>query len=127
MDLNVEIRALQGGYTGRLQRSDQGFTQTLDQLRLGADDTVAIKGHELSLGSLVRALAGSKPDLLELAFDERGQLALGSWLYQAVFGDERFDADQVRLRIDTDESILPGCRGRCCAETGCSAAPTAGR
>ena len=106
MDLNVEIHARQGRYSGLLRRSDQPYTQTLDELCLGPDDTVTIKGRELSLGRLVRALVGYRPSDLELAFDERGQLALGTWLYRCVFGEQRFDADQIRLRIDTDDEHI---------------------
>ncbi|AUB82755.1 hypothetical protein [Candidatus Thiodictyon syntrophicum] len=106
MDITVEIRARNGGWTGLVRRSDEPFSRTLGNMRLGSAQLLSLKGVTRSLGDLVRALVDYEPADLALFFDERGQLEIGSWLYREVFGDQRIDADEARLQIDTDDEHI---------------------
>jgi len=108
MDINitVEIRARNGGWTGLVHRADGRPTEFLDGLRLGPGEPVQVKGETRTLGDLVRTLVDYEPAALALAFDERGQLEIGTWLYRQIFGDRHIDADAVRLEIATDDEHI---------------------
>ena len=78
LDLTVEIQHSNGRLIGLLHRSDRSFTESLGDLRLGEKDTLRVKDREPTLGALVEALVAYRDEDLAFAFDERGQLEIGT-------------------------------------------------
>jgi len=94
---------------GRCWEDNPHDAVTLEDLRLGPLDTVAIsdpkpphKSRDYSLGQLVLALIEFRPSDLEIAFQERGQITLGQYLWQQTLGR----LDRYRLARDVDLRIV---------------------
>lgn len=101
-----------GGAQGRLHQGNPVYAHSLPHLQLHPQAEVRIKSKLHTLGILVQALIGYQPDDLREAYDERGQLELGQYLYRQVFGPlppaerQRLQHGQVELQIVThDEHI----------------------
>ncbi len=84
-------------------------------LKLAPNDKVRIKDKSYMLGKLVEALIQSRTEDLEIAYDERGQLELGQYLYNELFNngnskiarDLRDEKQKIEIRIVTkDEHIV---------------------
>ena len=79
--------------------------------RLLLDDKIILKGSEISLADLSQALIDYNQDWLDDFLDERGQLEIGQYLYQEIFGsitpyDLTEEGTGIELRIITkDEDI----------------------
>lgn len=102
----------EGGAQGRLHQGNPAYAHPLPHLQLHPQAEVQIKGKPYSLGVLMQALTGYHPEDLRVAYDERGQLELGQYLHQQVFGPlssaerQRLQHGQVELQIVTrDEHV----------------------
>lgn len=102
----------QRAYTGSIHQGNPTIAKSLPALKLSPDDEVTIKEQTYSLGELVQALIKFNRTDLEIAFEERGQLEIGHYLYQQIFGDihssdlKPSPDDQVDLRIVTDDEHI---------------------
>ncbi|AUB82756.1 hypothetical protein [Candidatus Thiodictyon syntrophicum] len=99
MEITVEIRTGDGAWTGLVRRSDEPFTRSLDAPRLGPVEAIPLKGGARTLGNLVRVLVDYETDDLAQAFDERGQLEIGSWLYRQLSSRSHAEAGECRAGV----------------------------
>src|SRR5262245_29722146 len=99
----VEITSRDGQYDGQLSFGDLRHTRRLTNLQLGPQATVDIKGKAFTLAALVQALIGYQSDDLQTAYDERGQLELGRYLYTQIFGV--LNATERRRLRDTSVDV----------------------
>ncbi len=111
----VEIEKTGAAYTAKVHQGDASQAKVLENVQLGPEVEIGIKGNSYSLGSLMNALAEYQESDLKLAFDERGQWEIGQHLYRQIFGSLNHDtlpSNNVEVRIKTeDEHIarLPWC------------------
>lgn len=114
----VSIEANGGSYTCRLRETQFSKNYAEFSVRLGANDSVEIKGQSVSLGTLVKKLADYNQIELSQYFDDRGQLDLGRYLFDEIFRplnqleQTRLASASVEVRIvTTDEHVakLPWC------------------
>lgn len=108
----VEIINENGDYRGSIHQGNPTIARPLNDLLLQPEAEVSIKGQPYKIGDLVQALIDYKPEDIRIAFEERGQLEIGQYLYARVFGKtphtelKRSADEQVDLRIVTgDEHI----------------------
>ena len=108
----VEIERQNRHYTGCIHQGNPAIARPLPQLKLRPDVEILIKGQAYRLGALVQALANYQPEQLAVAFDERGQMEIGHYLFSQIFENihpcqlKPEDHAQVDLRIVTgDEHI----------------------
>ena len=79
--------------------------------KLSPDDVLTLKGREVILDDLSQALICSNQDWINAYLDERGQVEVGHYLYQQIFGkvspyELAEDGAGVEVRIITkDENI----------------------
>jgi hypothetical protein len=105
----VEIDRHDGRYQGRLHQGDLTNARPLPNLQLGPSAEVIIKATPYPLGNLVQALIRYQQDDLRIAYDERGQLEIGRYLYTQIFGAmepaerQRLREVQVDVRIVTED------------------------
>lgn len=108
----LELHRRDMAYFGGLHQGNVAVAKPLHELQLGPEAEVHIKEQAYALGALVRALIAYQPEDLKIAFEERGQLEIGQYLYRQIFGDTlpstlRGSQDEhVELRIITDDEHL---------------------
>ena len=91
----------------------------LPDLKLGKGVEIRIRDESFKLGELVEALVKYHSADLERAYDERGQLEIGQYLYAFWTTSVRVNANdctrQRKLRCASlpKMSISPACRGSC--------------
>lgn len=109
----VQIEKLGERYAGEVRLDDSSLAYPLTDLKLGDDARVKIKGKTYQLGELVDALLNYRSDELQSVYDDRGQLEIGQYLYQEIFGridaikPERLPDTRVDVRIiSADEEII---------------------
>jgi hypothetical protein len=117
MRLYIEItRHSNGTYSGlRHEGKPQVVATHLHKLAIGSDDQICIKDKDYRIGDLLQALLQYQAADLAIAYDERGQLEIGQYLYKQVFGaldpsDLRSGDEPVDVRIICDDehaSMLP--------------------
>ncbi len=79
--------------------------------KLSPDDVLTLKGREVILADLSQALICFNQDWINAYLDERGQVEVGHYLYQQIFGkvspyDLAEDGTGIEVRIITkDENI----------------------
>jgi hypothetical protein len=101
----LELKPGRQGYEARVHRGDPANSVNLRKLSLGRDARVIVKDGSYALGELIDLLAGDDLDRKAALFDERGQLALGQYLYgetlgkKAGIGERLRDEDAVLLRV----------------------------
>lgn len=108
----VEIGKADGHYTGSIHQGSPALGQPPRDLKLGPEAEVLIREQTYRLGDLVHALIAYKRRDLEIAYEERGQVEIGHYLYGQIFGkiyptelcSER--EDRVDLRIVTDDEYI---------------------
>lgn len=108
----VEIDYQEGHYQARVHTGNASQARVLPDLQLGPQATVTIKGTAYPLGTLIQALISHRPEDIQQAYDERGQLEIGRYLYQQLFGTmarterQQLRNTQVDVRLVTaDEHI----------------------
>jgi hypothetical protein len=108
----VEIKNADGQYSGAIHQGNPALARSLPDLKLGPDDEVAIQDRAYRLDALVQTLIAHQPQDLKIAYQERGQLEIGHYLYRQIFGDhppsefQREGDERVDLRIVTgDEHV----------------------
>ena len=110
MELHLEIHREEDRYTGYLRRPGQSIGDPLGELALGPRAEVEVKGRKFVLEELTRALILHRPDDLDLAFDERGQLEIGKVLYEQTlkkaYPNSLPSDGDVFLRIHTDDEQM---------------------
>ncbi len=116
MRLYIELNKEAGGYTGSVRMEGRSDAAVLSDPRLGENDKVEIKGKKYKWKYLVRALIRHKKNDLSLAFDERGQTAIGACLYSEIFGKgsglpqrdrkQLHASKEVDIRIITDDEHI---------------------
>jgi hypothetical protein len=104
----LAIERQEGAYQGRLHRGDPAQGLVLEDLELGPDVKITIDAKAYRLGTLVDKLTAFDTRFLKAVLDERGQLTLGSHLYEQTFGRlETFRSlpteGDIRLRIVVGE------------------------
>ncbi|MDM8516713.1 CHAT domain-containing protein [Desulfobacterales bacterium HSG16] len=84
----------------------------IENLKLHPDDTLKIKGNEYPIKNLIKAMIKYDPKSLKIAYDERGQMEFGQYLFSQIFqnADKAFlqslRNENFQLRIITkDEHI----------------------
>lgn len=109
----LELKPARQGYEARLHRGDPASSVSLRKLGLGRDARVIVKDGSYALGELIDLLAGNDMDRKAALFDERGQLALGQYLYgetlgkgKAGIGERLRDEDAVLVRVVTEDEDL---------------------
>jgi len=75
-----------GAYQGCIHQGNRHEAVDLGNLQLKPDNQVTIKGQSYSLAQLVKALIQYDENDLKRAFDERGQLEIGQYLFAETFG-----------------------------------------
>lgn len=109
MRLFVEIKNSGGGYRGSVYQDDRVPLYDLPAPALGPDEPLTLNGETRRLGEILRALLQGPSPELTAAFDERGQLEFGQFLYRQVFGPldaatrERLRQEKVEVRIVSDD------------------------
>ena len=101
----VEIESTIGGYVASIHQGNSATAFSVPDLKLGQTATVAIKGQSYTLGDLVRALIEFHSADLQAAFDERGQLGIGSYLYAQTLGQLPLDERERLHRPDREVEI----------------------
>jgi hypothetical protein len=108
----VNIEATNGSCTCLLREVYASKSYPEFPVRLGKDDTLSIHGATVSLGDVVSKLAEyqiHKPDQL---FDDRGQLIIGSYIFDQIFStltkSERIGlrSARVEVRIVTNDEHI---------------------
>lgn len=108
----VEITKNKGGYHGAIHQGRPAVARPLGPLQLTPDVQVPIKDKSYRLGDLVQALLDYQPEDLKIAFEERGQLEIGQFLYRQLFGEQspailkQPEECQIDLRIVTDDEHI---------------------
>ena len=101
----ITLKKHQHNYSATIRNSETQHETRLENLRLNPDDTISIKGNQISLGDIVQALIDYDDEWLEQWFDERGQLELGKHLYQQLFAEQKPDKNADCRIISEDEHI----------------------
>jgi CHAT domain len=108
----VNIEVTDGAYMCLLREVYASKSYAAFPVLLGSDNTLTIKGETVTLGSLVRKLADYQAHELDRLFDDRGQLGIGSYLFDQIFSPLtkserlRLRSAKVEVRIVTkDEHI----------------------
>jgi len=109
----VEIEKKENRYTGSFYQSHAGTGLPLSDMNFEDTAKIRIKGEFYRLGDLLGAYISCRKNALPAAFDERGQLGMGQYLYSQIFGQlgaekqQRLHAsEQVEVRIvSQDERI----------------------
>jgi hypothetical protein len=108
----VEIVKENDHYRGFIHQGNPAIAQPINNLLLHPEAEVSIKGESYKIGKLVQALIDYKPEDLRIAFEERGQLEIGQYLYARVFGKrphselKRSRDETVDLRIVTNDEHI---------------------
>lgn len=105
----VEIGKSGDQYSGSLHQGDPEKAQSLPDLKLGTEAEIEIKGKSYRLGDLIHALIGYQESDLKLAFDERGQLQIGQYLYDQVFAALHLheqNENEIDVRILTQDEHI---------------------
>jgi hypothetical protein len=82
------------------QKKDAAPLHISERISLAPTDKITIKEKQFPLSQLIDALIQYKDSDLKLAYDERGQLAIGQYLYQQIFSN----ADSAILKPLKDEN-----------------------
>jgi hypothetical protein len=109
----LELKPAKQGYDARIHRGDPASSVSLRKIGLGRDARVIVKEGSYALGELIDLLAGDDTDRKAARFDERGQLALGQYLYGETLGKRKLgigerlrDEDAVLVRVVTEDEDL---------------------
>src|SRR5262245_34002440 len=108
----AEIKRSDAGYVATVHQGNPAFARPLFPVRLEPEVTISISGQIYSLGTLVHALIDYHPDQPADWEAERGQIEIGHYLYQQLFGNThpstftRPPDDRVDLRIITDDEHI---------------------
>ena len=86
MFYTLKISSDDGLYHGLICHNESGTECIIGRLELMQESQVTVKGQIYSLGQIVNALVTYNKDDIKKAFDERGQLEIGHYLYQQIFG-----------------------------------------
>ncbi len=100
MNYFVEISKSQERYAGKIHQGNPSDATTLTDLKLGQNDLITIKDTAYKIGDLMHALISYDTKDLRMAFDDRGQLEIGRYLYQQVFGTLKTEQQEMLLRDD---------------------------
>jgi len=98
----VEIQKTDKYYTGSIHQGNPTIARSLPKLELSPAAEILIKGQTYPLGALVQALIEYKPADLAIAFEERGQLEIGHYLYRQIFGD----IHPAKLKTETNGLLV---------------------
>ena len=109
----VEIENKEKRYIGSFYQSYAGTGLPLPDLNFEDTAKIRIKGEFYRLGDILGSYVSCRKNALPAAFDERGQLGMGQYLYSQIFGhlsaEERqrlHASDTVEVRIvSQDERI----------------------
>ncbi|MCP4110227.1 MAG: hypothetical protein GY749_32680 [Desulfobacteraceae bacterium] len=109
----LEISKAGKHYTVSIHQGDPDKARTFPDASLGPEAEITIKNNNFKLGDLIHALITYNPNDLELAFDERGQLQTGHYLYSQTIGrlnpselEQLHNENETEIRIIThDEHI----------------------
>jgi len=93
----VNFEPAGGSYDCLLRECHSSKSYPKFPVRLGADDAVTIKGETVTLGALIKKLAAYDERDLAHWLDDRGQLLLGSYLFDQIF-QPLTESQRVRLR-----------------------------
>jgi hypothetical protein len=108
----IEINEFEGHYKIAIHKGNPSEAVVLPSVVLGQNSEVSIKGVSYKLGQLLQALISYQPDDLKLAFDERGQLEIGQFLFTKVLGgvgimkDSLVAENRVEVRIVTKDEFI---------------------
>lgn len=103
----------QDAYRVRLEQGNNRFNTTESTVALGQDSALTVNKQKTTLGELWRKLIEYDADALHETFNERGQLEIGSYLYEQLFGSLK-ENDRARLlqeaaielRIVTEDEMI---------------------
>lgn len=98
----IEIKKKADGYQAAIHTGSPESARILNGLELGENSQVKIKGRFFTFGKLIEALVGYQKQDLELGYDERGQLEIGMYLYNQIFGHLSL-AERKKLRDSRTE------------------------
>ncbi len=98
----VEIEKKENRYTGSLYQHPSGTHPAL--LNLNFEDTakIRIRDETYRLGDLLGCYVSSVKNMLPAAFEERGHIAIGQYLYSQIFGTL---SAEDRQRLHSSEPV----------------------
>ncbi|MCP4111645.1 MAG: TIR domain-containing protein [Desulfobacteraceae bacterium] len=107
----LEIEKQDTTYNGRIHKGNTDKTWPLNDLKLGPEHTVEIKGQHIQLQSLIRKLADFDGQWLKNQFDDQGQYEFGLHLYSQIFGtliskEIQPPNGETEIRIITDDDHI---------------------
>jgi len=108
----IEITERNGKYNGIIHQGNAAIARDLENLQIGPDAEIQIKENSYKMGALIETLIGYKQEDLKIAFEERGQLEIGQFMYGQIFNKiiptqlKQQDYEQIDLRIVTENEHI---------------------
>lgn len=112
MRLFVEIKNSNGHYHGGVYQDNRVLVSDLPELALSPNEQLIVNGNTYDLGAFIQNLMADQSPELTAAFNERGQLEVGQFLYKQIFRGmdtamlERLRHEKVEVRVITEDEHI---------------------